>query len=346
MKTMLSAVAVTALMAGPGMTQELSGEITLGSYTGVFQDEYVKAVVEPFEAANPGVTVTYYSDRGSAGLLGALRAQAGDPQMDVVIFDASTTLIGNKEGLLAPLTAEDVPNMADLVPQATVEEGFGPAVTFDHEIISYDAQKMTEAPTSLSVLWKPEHAGRIGVAAMPNIQGTGLMVMTSAMLGEDYTQSTDQAIEKLAELAPAVQTFDPKPDGYTLVLNGSLDFATGWNARAQYYAQESGGKLGVMTPSEGTILQINTINLVEGSANPDAAKAFIDYALSPEAQAAFTEAMFYAPTNAKAEPSEEAQAKTVFGQLDGTLPLDWAWVATQNDRWNAMWKRRIIAAGN
>ncbi|MDB6454104.1 ABC transporter substrate-binding protein [Falsirhodobacter sp. 20TX0035] len=346
MKTMLSAFALTALLGTTAMAQELSGEITLGSYTGVFQDEYTKAVIAPFEAAHPGVKVNYYSDRGSAGLLGALRAQAGDPQMDVVIFDASAGLIANKEGLFAPLSADIVPNMADLVPQATVQERFGPAVTFDNEIISYNTETVEGTPTSLAELWDPKYAGRLAVSAMPNIQGTGLMVMTSAMLGEDYTKSVDRAIEKLAELAPAVQTFDPKPDGYTLVLNGTVDFATGWNARAQYYAVQSDGKLGVMTPKEGTILQINTINLVEGSQNPDLAKAFIDYALSPEAQAQFTETMYYSPTNAKAAPSAEAQARTVFGQLDATLPLDWAWVATQNDRWNAMWKRRIISAGN
>ena len=346
MRTIASAAVLTSLMAGTALAQGLSGEITFGAYTGVFQDEYTKAVIEPFEAANPGVTVNYYSDRGSSGLLGQARAQAGDPQMDVVLMDTTTALIGNREGLFAPLSVEDVPNLADLVPQATVQEGYGPAVTFDHEVILYNTQAVPEAPTSLSVLWDPQYAGKIAATAMPSILGTGLMVMTASMLDEDYTQSIDRSVEKLAELAPAIQTFDPKPDSYTLVLNGTADLATGWNARAQYYAAQSDGLLGVMTPSEGTILQINTINLVEGAKNPEVAKAFIDYALSPEAQAAFTEAMFYSPTNAKAAPSDEAQQRTVFGQLEETLPLDWTWAATQNDRWNAIWKRRIISAGN
>lgn len=346
MRTTFSAVALTALIAGTAGAQDLSGAITLGAYTGVFEDEYKKAVIEPFVAAHPGVTVNYTSDRASSGLLGQLRAQAGDPQMDVVLFDVSTALIGNKEGLLTAIGTDDVPNLADLVPQATVQEGYGPAVTFDHEVLLYNTDAVPQAPDTLAVLWDAQYAGKIAVTSMPSILGTGLMVMTSAMLGEDYTQSVDQSVEKLAELAPAVQTFDPKPDSYTLVMNGAADLATGWNARAQYYADQSNGKLGVVTPKEGTILQINTINLVEGSKNPDLAKAFINYALSPEAQAAFTEAMFYSPTNAKAAPSAEAEARTVFGQLDATLPLDWAWVATQNDRWNAMWKRGIISAGN
>ncbi|MCJ8139044.1 ABC transporter substrate-binding protein [Falsirhodobacter halotolerans] len=344
MKTILSAAILAAATAAPLSAQDLTGNLTIASYTGIFQDKYTAAVIDPFLAEHPGLTVTYASARGSADQLGALRAQANDPQLDVVLFDVTTALIGNKEGLLAPLTVEDVPNLADLVPEATVQEGYGPAVTFDNEVIIYNTDLVQGTPESLEVLWDPQYAGKLAVTSMPSILGTGLMVMTSSMLGEDYTQGVDQSIEKLAELAPAVQTFDPKPDSYTLVLNGTVAMATGWNARAQTYSNDADGKLGVMTPKEGTVLQINTINLVEGAKNPDAAKAFIDYALSPEAQAAFTEAMYYSPTNAKAQPSEDARARTVFGQMDQTLPLDWTWVATQNDRWNAMWKRRIISA--
>jgi len=346
MKTSLASLAAMLAATGAFAQSELSGEITLTAYSGIFQDKYTEAVVRPFEEKFPGVKVNYYAEAGSAGMLGQLRSQAGDPQMDVVLFDVSTALIGNREGLLSEISAEDVPNLADLVPQATVQEGFGPAVTFDNLVVIYNTTAVPEKPDSLSVLWDPQYAGKLAVTSMPSILGSGLMVMTSAMLGEDYTQSVEQSTDKLAELAPAVQTFDPKPDSYTLVINNTASLATGWNARAQYYADQSGGALGVSLPKEGSILQINTINLVKGARNEAAAKAFINYALSPEAQAAFTEAMFYAPVNAKAEISDEANARTVFGSLDQMLPLDWGWAATKSDQWNQMWKRKIISASN
>ena len=141
-----------------------------------------------------------------------------------------------------------------------------------------------------------------------------------------------------------MQTFDPTPDGYTMVLNDSLDIATGWNARAQFYSEESDGRLGVMLPEEGSVLQKNTINLVEGSDNREAALAFIDYALSPEAQKAFTEAMYYAPVNAEADVDEAARSRTAIDSLDRMLPVDWGWVATIRDEWNQRWRREIISA--
>lgn len=344
---LLPAVIFTALISSTAQAQSsnVSGEITLTAYSGIFQDKYNEAVIKPFLAKYPNVKVNYFPLGASSAMLGNLRSQAGDPQSDVVIFDVSTSLIGDKEGLLSPLTVADVPNLADLVPQANVKEGFGPAVMFDNLVVIYNTDTVKTAPTSLSVLWDKAYAGKMAVTSMPSILGSGLMVMTSAMLGEDYTKSVKQSAAKLAEMAPAVQTFDPKPDAYTMVINGTAVLGTGWNARSQYYADESKGKLGVMLPKEGTILQINTINLVQGSKNPVAAKAFIDYALSPEAQSAFTEAMFYAPVNAKAKVSDKAKARTVAGQLDKTLPLDWGWAATKSDEWNQIWKRQIISAG-
>ncbi|WP_054006205.1 ABC transporter substrate-binding protein [Cypionkella psychrotolerans] len=332
--------------AAHAQTSDVSGTITLSAYSGVFQDKYTEAVIKPFQEKFPGVTVTYFGNTASSVMLGNLRSQASDVQTDVVIFDVSTALIGNKEDLLAPLSVADIPNLADLLPQATVQEGYGPAVTFDNLVLIYDTAAIATKPESLSALWDPQYAGKLAITAMPSILGSGLMVMTSAMLGEDYTQTVEQSAAKLAELAPAVQTFDPKPDSYTLVINGSVALATGWNARAQYYADLSAGKLGVVLPKEGSILQINTINLIKGSKNEAAAKAFINYALSPEAQAAFTEAMFYAPVNAKAVVSPEATARTVSGQLDKMLPLDWAWAATKSEQWNQIWKRQIISASN
>ncbi|HEX7126715.1 MAG TPA: ABC transporter substrate-binding protein [Thermodesulfobacteriota bacterium] len=325
--------------------QEASGEVTLMSYAGVFQDQYVKAVVEPFMAKHPKIRVKFTTSGNSAQMLGALRAQKSDPQVDVIIFDAGTGLVGNREGLLDTISEQEVPNLANLYPAAIVQKGYGPAVTFDNLVLVYDTTKVTSKPDSLAELWKPEYRGKVGVSGMPNIQGIAFTVMTAKMIGEDWTKSIDRTVKKLAELAPSVQTFDPSPDGYTLVLNGTLEWATGWNARAQFFRNESKGKLGVLLPKEGSVMQINTINLVKGAKNRAAALAFIDYALSAEAQKAFTEAMYYAPANRTAKISEEALGRTATARIDEMLPLDWGWVAKIRDQWNTRWRREVIAAG-
>ena len=95
-----------------------SGAINLMAYGGIFQDNYVKAVVEPFQRAFPGVKVNYAASGTSAQMLGALRAQKADPQIDVVIFDVSTSTIGNAEGLFSKITPQEAPSLDDLYPEA------------------------------------------------------------------------------------------------------------------------------------------------------------------------------------------------------------------------------------
>ena len=351
---MLGAGLAAAASLGPGLAPgtlaqtpapaaQPSGTIIVMAYAGIFQDLYTKAVVEPFQRKYPGIKVQYAAGGTSAQMLGQLRAQKADPQIDVVIIDAGVGLIANREELFGALSKADVPVVDELFPQAIVQAGFGPAVTFDNLVLVYDTTKVAGTPTSLAELWKPDYKGKIGLSAVPNIQGIALTIMTARMVGEDHTKSIDKAVEKLAELAPAVQTFDPQPDGYTMILNDAIVWATGWNARAQTYRDQSKNRLGVLLPSEGSVLQINTINAVKGTKNQAAALAFINYALSAEAQKSFTETMFYAPVNRTAKISETALIRTAATKLDKMIPTDWGEIAKVRDAWNNRWKRDIVA---
>jgi putative spermidine/putrescine transport system substrate-binding protein len=172
---LLPAIIFAALLSTTARAQssDVSGEITLTAYSGIFQDKYEESVIKPFMAKYPNVKVSYFASNTSSAMLGNLRSQAGDPQTDVVIFDVSTSLIGDKEDLLAPLSTADVPNLADLVPQAIVKEGYGPAVTFDNLVVIYNTQVFPTAPTSLSVLWDKAYAGKTAVTSMPSILGSG-----------------------------------------------------------------------------------------------------------------------------------------------------------------------------
>lgn len=328
---------------GSGDSAE-SGEITLMAYAGIFKDNYMKAVVEPFMEKYPDIKVNYLEGQNSAQMLAQLRSQKNDPQVDVVIMDVSIAKAGNDEGIFQPLDPEIVTNLADLYDQAKTPDNFGPSVTFDNLVLIYNTDLVDTPPTSWSELWNQEYKGKVIIPAPPDIQGLALTIITNNMEGADYTDTIDPAIAKLKELAPLVQTYDPQPDQYTLVTSGQAALAVGWNARAQIYSDQSEGKMGVALPQEGSIFQKNTINLVKGSKNSRAAQTFINYALSPEAQASFTETMFYAPVNSKAEVSEEALQRTASSQelVDQMLPVDWVYLTQVRDQWLERWRKEVI----
>ncbi|WP_458115925.1 ABC transporter substrate-binding protein [Arthrobacter sp. D2-10] len=321
-----------------------SGEVSLIAYSGIWQDQYMKAVIEPFEEKYPDIDINFASKRSSAEMLSALQGQKGSPATDVAIMDISVSESGNDQGLFAPLDASAVPNLENVGDEFQNKDGFGPVVMADAIGLLYDKETFPEPPKSWDVLWDPSYAGKINVNAPPSLLGLSLTAITSKMEGEDYTQSIDKSVAKLKELAPSVQTFAPNPDEYQNVITGQTVLGLGQNARGQYYSDESNGKMGVTFPEEGTVYQMNTINLVQDAPNSEAARTFIDYALSPEAQSAFAEALFYAPTVSNAELSPEVQERVV--PTDGSLniiPLDVAFLASARDEWTDVWKREIIS---
>ncbi|MBA4267990.1 MAG: ABC transporter substrate-binding protein [Methylobacterium sp.] len=343
LQTGLATIAMPTVLRAQG----LSGQITLMSYSGIFQDNYTKAVVEPFLAANPGVKVNYAPGGTSAQMVGSVRAQKADPQIDVVIMDVTTSSIGNIEGLFEKLTPAEFPVLEELAPEARAAGGeFGPAVTFDHLVLVYDTQNLKPPITKLADLWRPDLKGQLALSAPPNIQGLALTAMVEKMEGGDHRKSIDAAMRKLKELAPSVNTFEPNPDGYSLILNGVVKVATGWNARSQLYGDQSNGRIGTLLPPEGSVFQINTINLTAGSKNRAVAAAFVKHALSQQAQKAFTERMFYAPTNAKAQIDPKAVARTAAAPESraSMIPVDWNDILKVRDQWNNRWRREVISA--
>jgi putative spermidine/putrescine transport system substrate-binding protein len=332
----LAALAAALLLAAPAQAQ-----MTLMAYAGIFRDNYTQTVVAPF-----GQNVQYVEGGTSAQMLGTLRAQRADPQIDVVIMDVTTATIACREGLVERLDPAAFPVFAQLDAQARQAGGeCGPAVTYDHLVLVYDTRAVPQRPAGFSVLWEPQHRGRVALSAPPNIQGLALTAILAHSSGGNWREA-NQAFARLRQLAPSVQTFDPNPDGYTLILNDQVRFATGWNARAQLYSDQSQGRIGVVLPAEGAVFQINTINIVANARNRARAAAFVTHALSAPMQAAFTERMFYGPTNTTANVSPAAMARTALAPefRDRVIPLDWNEMIPLREGWNQRWRREVIAA--
>ncbi|AMB42094.1 ABC transporter substrate-binding protein [Paenarthrobacter ureafaciens] len=329
--------------AGTSNSSATSGEINLIAYAGVWQDQYNAAVIEPFKAKYPDIKINYSSKRSSAEMLSALQGQKNDPATDVAIMDNSVSTTGNTQGLFDKIDESAVPNLANVPEKFQDKSGFGPVVMLDAVGLLYDTATFPKAPESWDVLWDPAYAGRINVNAPPSLLGLSLTAITSKMEGEDYTQSIDKAVAKLKEMAPGVQTFAPNPDEYQNVITGQTVLGLGQNARGQFYSDQSNKKMGVTFPKEGTVYQINTVNLVKDAPNKAAAETFINYALSPEAQTAFAKALFYAPSVTNAELPAEVKDRVV--PTDGSLnivPLDVQFLSSARDKWTDTWKRQII----
>lgn len=329
-----------------------AADITVMGYRGgSFEENYVKAVIEPFMAANPDVNVTFFGVQNAATALGQMRAQKDDPGADVVIFDLSVAKIAEAEGLVETLDLDKIAAYGDLHDIGKDLGGAALPLTYDTLSLIYNPEAFPEAPTSWSALWDPAHKGRVIVPAQGggDIQAILLTIIANRIAGEaDYKATIQPGVDLLAEkMAPLIQTWEPKPDAYTLVADGTADEAIGYNARAQFYFDQTGGRVISMAPSEGTAAQINVISAIKGGGEEEATLRFINYALSPEAQAAFSRAMFYAPTNSKTELDEATTARIPYmdpATREALIPVDWMSIGDMREDILGAWRRQIIPA--
>lgn len=340
----LAASATTLAMPYVARAQQAS--ITVAAYAGIFQDNYEPAVVEPFRRANPGIKVTYFSMGNSAQALGQLRAQKANPQVECVMMDVSVAKAASDEGLFEAVDEKSVPALAELSPRAFTPGVAAPAVTFDNLVMLYSPQKVTPPPTSWQAFWDPKYKDLIAIPGVPDIVGLGFLMMANKTFGGEDYKSLEKGFEAVARMAPNVLTWEPRPDPYSMIINGTAALGVGWNARGQLYSAQSDGRMAAVLPAEGSLFQINVLGLVKGSKQPEAARAFMNHALGAEAQAAFTERMFYAPTNMKAKVSEAALAKTAASpaRMAQMLPVDWLEVAKFRESVTQQWRRRVLAA--
>lgn len=319
-------------------------EINVIGFSGVFADNYQKFVIEPFETANPGITVNYTPSKNSAETLALLTRQARNPTIDVALVDVSVAIKANEANLFAPLDTETVPNLVQQPDWARIDDDKSIAFSQDNLAILYNTETVKTPPTSWNDLADPKYKGRIA-AKLGDTRGVILIPILTKIAGGDYKESIDPAIKAMNAFGPNVLTWEPAPDCYAVVQSGEVDLSICWNGRAQYLHDTQGGKIGVASPVEGSIGQTNTINLIEGSANAEAAKKFIDYAIGAEAQATFAEKSFYGPVNTTVTLSPDV-AQRIYGSPEAQaaqMTLDWPWVADVYSNWIQRINREVIA---
>ncbi|QRM32673.1 extracellular solute-binding protein [Microvirga sp. VF16] len=349
-KSILS-ITLLATTVLSGSLAASAAEITVMGYRGPFEENYKKAVIQPFMQAHPDIKVNYYGTVGAATALGSMRAQRDAPQVNAVIFDLSVAKIAKEEGLVANLDTSKLSNYADIANIGKDLGGSAIPLTYDTLTLLYNRDAFPTPPTSWEVMWDGKQKGKVVVPAEGggDIQAILLTIISNRLAGEeDYKKSIKSGVDKLIKLAPAVQTWEPKPDQYTLVANGTATLSAGYNARAQFFFDQTEGRVRAVSPSEGTASQINVMSMVTNASEPDATQTFINYAISPEAQAAFSKAMFYAPTNTKVKV-DEATAKRIPmmdpEQRKKLIPVDWMSIGEMREGFLQQWRRQIIPAG-
>jgi iron(III) transport system substrate-binding protein len=255
---------------------------TLNLYCSV-QIEWCQAIATNFQRdTNIRVNMT---QKGSGEMLAQIRAESQNPRGDVWFGGTGDPhLAAAEEGLTVENESR---NLADLTAwaqgqyQASKKRAVGVyagAVGFgiNTELL---ARKNIPAPQSWEDLLKPAYKGEIQVAN-PNSSGTAYVIIATLVqiMGEE------KAFEYMKKLHANINAYARSGTGpIKAVARGETGISLSFVHDA-VTEKNAGFPVTYVTPSEGTGYEIGSMSIIKGARNMTQAKAFYDWALTPEAQ--------------------------------------------------------------
>lgn len=261
-----------AVGLGAGVAEAASGKLVV--YTSQ-PNKDAQQTMDVFMAANPGVEVEWVRD-GTTKMMAKLRAEfaAGAPQPDILLIADMVTMEGLKrEGRLMAHSGADV---AAYDPALMDKDRF----YFSTKLITTGIMYNTNAPMvpeSYKDLLKPEAKDRIAMPS-PLTSGAATIHMAALTANPDLGWSYYQGL--------ADQGANPKGGNggtYKAIAGGEklygfvVDFLPIRN-RLQ------GAPVAFVFPKEGVSAVTEPVAILSTAKNPEAAKAFVDFLLSPAGQ--------------------------------------------------------------
>lgn len=299
-----------------------SGQLSV--YT-AFPEEQAQAFFQLFEKET-GIKIK--SVRLSAGeIYTRVQAEANNPQASVWFGTSSETfMVAGEGGFLEEYRPE---SLADIPEKYQDSKGlWTPFVAQSICFLTNEnwlKENNIEAPTSWQDLLEPVYADNIAIAhpATSGMSYTWLAYMCQLM-GEDeafsYLEKLNDNIFQYAKSSNA----PPRMVGMQ-----ECGLTVAYTNQGLTNRQE-GYPIAISYPDEGTSFEISAMGLIKNGPADEAenARLFMDWALTPEAQAAYAEMSFMIPMN----PNTIMPEGVVLLDELKTVDLDGAWASENRER--------------
>lgn len=333
-----AATASLALASAPGIAA--ADELVLGSFGGSFADNVTACYIEPFKAATGADVILKLGS--SSQHAAAVRATAGQSDMDVVFADDAFAVQMANEGLLVQLDRTKLSNAPEIIDGAWGADDAYVAAMLGATTIIYNKDTVTTPPTSWNDLFDPKYEGRVTIGDISGTTGWQFLAALNQMEGGTLDDITP-GIEKVKPLAKSsVLLYSQADQVVALFERGEIDIAVWYPDRAGV-AAKNGLPLAAAYPAEGAVGIRPTISIPKGTAQEDLAHKFIDTVLDADNQKCFSEVQFIGSVNKNVTLSDEVSAIVPTGEaLDKMLFLDPNDMAKRLPEWTRRWQREVL----
>ena len=299
-------------------------QITVADPGGPFGPAFRKAFYDPFEKATGNKVVNVAREAEPTAQFKAM-VETKSYTWDVCTLTLSARDILKGQGLLDPIgfAHADVPK---LMPQAISPEFMGTDVY--STVFAYRTDKVKNAPASWADFFNVEKfPGRRALRKNPIDTIEQALLADGVPLDKLYPLDIDRAFKVLDKIKPHVAVWwTGGAQSTQLLQSGEVDMLPGWNARLQ--AAIDGGTPAKIVWNQG-LYSIEGWGLPKGGPKADVARQFIRFCSDPKAQAVFTEALAYGPTNLDAYQTIPAERAKVLP----TSPENLKQMAIANEDW-------------
>ncbi len=270
--------------------------------------------------AKTGASATVSEHATNEEVMAKLTA-GGAVGIDVAFVSGQYAQALNDAGLLEPITSEKVPNIKNLFPAAT-KLAYDPGNTFSvpytwgNTGICYRSDLVDAAPTSWMDILRPnpQYDGKITMLsterwlALPAQKALGFSV--NAVDDGQLSQIKNLLIDAKKHLLGYDDTIF-----YEKLISGDAVMAEAWDGWCGYGIAEN-PDIKFTIPKEGTDLWVDTMVVLKGSKNKDAAFAFVNMMLDPEIHAWVTNNVYYNIPNEAAQKFVDPTLKEKFPALN------------------------------
>lgn len=293
----VTAAALVAAACGPAVaptaepaTEPAAGRLVV--YSGR-KEPLIQPVLEAFTTRYPNVEIVLKSGDNSA-LANALLEERANPQADVFI----TTELMTVQTLYDQGVFQDYvsANAAAIPAEYREPSGGWMGITARARVIMYNTDLVAadEAPTSVLDLTDPRWQGQIAAAGSSNGSMQAHIAAMRLLIGDEATEAWLDGL-----LANEVTFFGGHTDVRKAV--GAGEFKIGLVNHYYYYLQKAeGSPVGIIFPDQGegemgVVVNATAIGVIQGAKHPEAARALVDFLLSPEGQELFAQLNYEYP---------------------------------------------------
>ncbi len=262
-----------------------------------------------------------HDNKNSGQTLSQLLAEREAPVADVAYYGVTTGIKAGNEGVAE---AYKPAGFEDIAEGLKDPEGKWFAIHFGTLgfFVNVDALGGAEVPQCFADLTKPEYNGMVGYLDPSSaFVGYAGAVAVNMAFGGDLG-NFDPAISYFQDLAknnPIV----PKQTSYARVVSGEIPILFDYDFNAYRGKYEEDGTFEFVLPCEGSVRVPYVMSLVKNGPNPELGKRVLDFILSDEGQAIWTNA-YLQPARPVELPEEVASKFLPASEYERAVAVDYA----------------------